>query len=390
MRHLRAQRERNDRREEEIRALPDVEMPNVPPLPQGSVWNAFTEENCFQLCTNFLLTEVTDLWQRLLPHSEKAGHRGPRPKSSWADCLLTYLAWAASGLDFGKLAKDLNMKEGRCQKNVERVRPVLRRMLEEYWLEPRQRPQPLVDSTFPQIALLLDNTSTQCFRPKAPFAEAKIYWDGKNSIYGLKNEVAVQAHPPHYALFISQHTVGSTHDYTFLKSNYTTYLEYLIKRPDEQHLLPLDTNYGEWAVLMDKGYQGPPEDTPGLRRITPTKGQNLTLQQRVINKELHKLRTPIEQFFGRLQQLWPILRNCYRWDHRHFDDDFTICVLLTNEHIRRLELSELDFSFKHKLALARHLFVEEKQRKRKEQVKRYLEKKKLRIEGQEPVLVTHE
>ena len=88
-----------------------------------------------------------------------------------------------------------------------------------------------------------------------------------------------------------------------------------------------------WAMLFDRGYVGPAEDTPGLRKMTPKKG-TLTLAETQQNAELGRLRVPVEQFFGRMQQLWRITRVIYRWGQEHFDLDIGNCILLTNECLR--------------------------------------------------------
>lgn len=68
--------------------------------------------------------------------------------------------------------------------------------------------------------MCVDTTSQEVYRPKGRFEEAKHYWDAKNHIYALKKQVAVMAHEPHYALFLSPGVVGSQHDYTTFKVNF--------------------------------------------------------------------------------------------------------------------------------------------------------------------------
>jgi hypothetical protein len=91
----------------------------------------------------------------------------------------------------------------------------------------------LVDSPFPHVGIIIDNHTTQCYHPKVSFDEAKIYYDGKNHIYGLKSEVVVSATPPYYCVFVSDHTSSSIHNFEIIKKRYHRYFEYLLKLPFE-------------------------------------------------------------------------------------------------------------------------------------------------------------
>ena len=163
--------------------------------------------------------------------------------------------------------------------------------------------------------------STQVFRPRAPFQEAKIYWDGKNQIYAIKKEVGVMATKPHFCLFIQKGVVRSKHDYENLKDTYRSYIPFLQKTIDEVFIIPGDERNKSWGILFDRAYIGREDDTPGLRRITPTKNAS-TLTEVTENQEKNKLRVPVEWFFGRLQKLWKVFREIYRWSHQNFDIDF--------------------------------------------------------------------
>src|ERR1700733_14903890 len=114
--------------------------------------------------------------------------------------------------------------------------------LRKRW-QSKPRPKPL-DSNYPYIALLIDSTSLEVYRPRGRFEEVKTYFDAKNCIYALKKEVAVSASPPHYALFVQKAEVGSMHDYAIFKSNYQYYLNYLMKTPEEKNLINSDAQLG--------------------------------------------------------------------------------------------------------------------------------------------------
>lgn len=346
--------------------------------PRGTIWEAMVSDEQCKMLTNMTRAMITSLYQSMAPHIAAVKRRGPPPASSWMDSLLCYLLWARSpGKDFDKLAAAVGIPAGRFADNVGRVRPVLHAALCSRWLSPPARPQALVGTNFPHIGVLLDCHTTEGFRPKAPFLEGKIYYDGKNKIYGLKSELGVDAHPPHYCKFTANHTPASVHDYEYHKHNYQLFLPHLLKTPGEHHALPNDVQQRFWAVCGDKGYVGPETDTPDERRITPKKGP-LTQEDRARNTEINRIRVPVEQFFGRMLSSWGLLHGVYRWDHVNFDFDFRICALLTNELIRHNQLAELDHDFYTKYLSTRRTEAEQRHRKRQEQLQRYANAKRAR------------
>jgi hypothetical protein len=229
---------------------------------------------------------------------------------------------------------------------------VLLATLRARWWAPRRRPSPVADSTWPHVALLVDTNTTETFRPRARFDEAKIYWDAHNHVYGIKKEVAVTATPPYYCMFTHKGVVGSMHDYDEHKRLAPSYHEYLLKTPEEAHLLRADAAERFWAIMADAAYIGPAADTAPIRRVTPLRGNMLAHDARV-NQEVARRRNPIEWVVGRLWRSWSILRNVYRWDHAHFDDDYDICCLLTNELVRTTQLEERDYDFFRKVVTQR-------------------------------------
>jgi hypothetical protein len=53
----------------------------------------------------------------------------------------------------------------------------------------------------------------------------------------------------------------------------------------------------------------------------------------------------VEQFLGRIARLWEVFSSTWTYDEEHFDTDFSIAYMLTNEHIRLFELDEGDRQF---------------------------------------------
>jgi len=155
-------------------------------------------------------------------------------------------------------------------------------------VEFKTKAQDIPTERYRHVALLGDSTSLEVYRP-GRFEEAKAYWDGKNGIYALKKEVCVMASPPHFAMFASKAFLGSTHDYSHHKSNYREYLPYLKKTAQEKRALTEDNQHDFWAMVLDKGYIGPPQDTPHLRRITPFKPAGTT-REKEVNQVANKIR----------------------------------------------------------------------------------------------------
>jgi hypothetical protein len=260
---------------------------------------------------------------------------------------------------------------------LKRTKPILNETLRSRWWADKKRPVPLTETHFPYIALCIDSTSVPVYRPKAPFGESKIYFDGKNEIYALKKEVAVMASPPHYALFSQPSFVGSIHDFEFFKKNYVEYLEYLLKTTNEKQSITTDTDV-RWGVVVDKGYTGPAESTPGLRKIA-LRRKPTTVAQDAENHELSTIRCPVERFFGRVKKLWTIAREVYRWDHESFDTDFDNCVLLTNEHITKNLPNDEDALFAKKHTQLHKEKLEKQKQKRKAEISGYKKKKKQKL-----------
>jgi len=371
-------------RDEQLRRIEDYAEPlnleEPVEAPAGDILHALRNTQQFLQVTSFAEDHLTALFQAMQPHIAQAKRRGPRPKSSYFDMLLCYLMWAKTGRNYLDLAKQLHLSENRLEDNIARIRPILLATLVDKWWSRRERPVPLAGTNWPHAALLIDTTTVQAFRPIGPFEEAKIYWDGAHKIYGLKVEVAVQAHAPHYCLFTTRHVPGSVHDYKVFKDNYQRYLEFLHKTPGEQHQLPQDQQHRLWAVIADKAYVGPAADTPDVRRIVPHKNPHIVAEQQW-NQAVGRIRVKVEHFFGRLYKSWGILENTYRWDHAKFNEDFDICCLLTNDLVQTVQLDESDYLHYHKFLQMRQQAEKEHAAKRQQSQQAYNQRKRMRGGG---------
>jgi len=350
----------------------------APPLAEDVRLKELEDSGMLELVTNFNVREIRDLIQRSLPFWNAHRSRGPSPKLSLGDHWVLLLACLKSAEDLALLAKNLDIKLSTALSSLDRMRGVALDTLKNEWWTDRLRPV-ILPHPFRFIALLIDSTSIQIQKPVGSFSESKKYFDNKNHIYAIKKEVAVMANAPHYALFSSPGTPGSSHDYRNLKKNFKSYLPYLLKTPEESSQLSEDSGSRSWAALLDNGYQGPATDTPDFRRITLDKHSHIPSEE-ARRQQLARLRVPVEQFFGRVWKLWKAARGPYKWDHAHFDADIDLCILLTNEHMRNHNLTNIDYEFRQAvLALTEHE-QESKIEKRKCSQKRYMKKKKGRID----------
>jgi hypothetical protein len=291
------------------------------------------------------------------------------------DSLLIILIWYKTGHTFGNIAATMpRMTEKKIQTTVDRMRPLLNQVLRDTWWTTRPRPMPFLGNRdFQHVALLVDSTSMEVYRPKGRFEEVKPMWDAKNHIYALKKEVAVTANPPHFALFSFPATIGSQHDFQYFKNHSAEYEEYLAKTLEERADLPDDVS-PNWAVCADSAYIG---QNP-VRRVTVPKrsAANQTNAQAI-----KEMRVPIEQFFGHLKSSWHLVKRVYRNDHGNFDLDFDNCVLLTNELLAYREvLSESDFLYYQNFNLQRKRKVMQKEEKEKIAKRRHATLKRRRIQ----------
>ena len=175
---------------------------------EGDIWDQLKENKQLESISNLEVPTLEEIHLNMLPFIASTHRTGPRAQSPPIDQMICYIGWLKMGAKLDITAKVLGMKTNRFKENIDRIRPIVNAALKASWWDTRIHPVPLSNTTFPHVGLIIDGHTTQTFRPKAPFEEAKIYYDGKNKIYGVKNEVGVTAAAPHYCLFITPHVVG--------------------------------------------------------------------------------------------------------------------------------------------------------------------------------------
>src|SRR3984885_11801476 len=85
--------------------------------------------------------------------------------------ILMDLIWYKVGFDFNQLSAFARIKKSTMMSTLERVHPIFLSTLRKRW-ESKSRPKPLA-SNYPYIALLVDSTSIEVYRPRGRFEEAK-------------------------------------------------------------------------------------------------------------------------------------------------------------------------------------------------------------------------
>src|SRR3978361_2098846 len=135
----------------------------------GDLYIQLDQDRQLELITNFSHDHLIDIYRCMQPFMLNAGTRGPKPKSSWMDQLICYLAWGKLAEQIDVLAKVLGIKPNRLEDNIVRIRSVLNAALKARWWDPRARPKIAADSPFPHVALLVDGHTSTVHRPKCPF-----------------------------------------------------------------------------------------------------------------------------------------------------------------------------------------------------------------------------
>lgn len=338
-----------------------------------------TEHDAWVEFTNFTQDQVESLWRPMNDAMLAERHRGPQAASTTMDQLIHYLSWKKNGLDYATNSKIFGLKgTSRFEDNLNRVRTHLLEVLVRKWWTNRRRPQFDDGNRFPMVGLIIDGHTSEISPPRMSYNDAKVYYDGKNYIYGLKNEVAVSPVPPHYCLFVSDHVPASVHDYELHKRTYVTYGEYLHCTPEEAAHVHNNPDQQFWPLMGDKGYTGPAADTHPLKRIVPFKGA-LLAEQVAYNADHKALRVVVEQFFGRCAKLFLTVSGKWKWDWSHFDVDYQLACLLANEHIQAHALLDEDRQLWLGLLRLRITRHEEKTQKKRRQVIRSRERTATRL-----------
>ena len=341
--------------------------------------------------TNFSSEEFDALWNQLRDHvlcNWNIG-RGRKSKFSPKDVLLMLLsvlkrgeAWDVMAMSFGisppsfekLIMVFLNVVSEFCYENfVEGV--------QEKWNMTRLSEKNRLFRNKPWALYATDVRFQQSNRPSGNHAESKAWFSGKHKLYGLKTEVSVL--PIGFAIDCTNMYKGSVSDKAIMQEGYEKHRYFTKKNPAEKALDDqgefLEHYPDQWAILVDKGYQGCLE---GLRVIHPKrkpKGGYLTKEEKKANVEISSDRITVENFFGRLCQLWGLMSKKYRWNLRSYDQFSRFAVSMTNFHISKHPLRKEDSHFHARVKARMKEIAETSVKKRQMTQRAYREKRKRRM-----------
>ncbi len=179
-------------------------------------------------------------------------------------------------------------------------------------------------SNFSEALYAVDVTFQQSFRPSGSIEEGKLYFSGKQKLYGYKCEASVL--PNGLCVGVSNHCPGSISDFEIFQRRKEWHLSKTKKSEDKILMIDAgqhaDQHPHHWAILADKGYQGILEIARGIvPKKKPPRGA-LTLSEEGFNRSVASDRIIVENFFGRLCTLWIVVSNKWRWAEGIYDDFF--------------------------------------------------------------------
>lgn len=289
--------------------------------------------------TNFTETELRLIYSTIEDSFATHGRRGRKPKYWGFDAFFLLVSCFKHCKTWAEFAQRWKFKtESAAMRFIVRVIDVVHEPLTAHYIVPFSRVQQMnngwirPDSPFPEAVAVTDTKFQQCYRPKGRFNESRAYFSKKHGAFGLKFESTharngrCMSYSPHFA--------GAKHDFSIFRSRLEVHKKLLAKSREERTLpdnAPLqDTFPNMWPQLADKAYVGGAEI--GLRVLTPFKN-SLTQAQMAHDRLVGSGRVVVENFYGRMVQLWGIIAKKWRWDHQLYDRVVGICIALTNAHL---------------------------------------------------------
>jgi hypothetical protein len=112
--------------------------------------------------------------------------------------------------------------------------------------------------------------------------------------------------------------------------------------------------------------------------------------QKSINKQLSKDRVVCENYYGRLLNLFGLMRQRFTYEHDKYDKCFVFCAALTNYHLPQNPLTGNDGQYYRSFIKSRIEEANEREKKKTESRQKYLSKmnqrKKRRLDHTETLL----
>ncbi|ETV87366.1 hypothetical protein H257_00965 [Aphanomyces astaci] len=146
--------------------------------------------------------------------------------------------------------------------------------------------------------------------------------------------------------YMSDHCPGSVNDLTMFMDRLTVHRTSLAKMETEMAINDVgeqfDDHRGYWACLVDKGYVGIMHHTRGIYPKKKPTGGALDTDDLNRNKRVSSDRVVVENYFGRVCQLWKVSYATFTWGHDIFDGILRLTFALTNYHVTLMPLRAND------------------------------------------------
>ncbi|KUF99909.1 hypothetical protein AM587_10001449 [Phytophthora nicotianae] len=268
--------------------------------------------------TNFAPEEFDHVWAAVYPHLQGKWNVGRGKKCRYAarDVFFMTLSSLKHLGKWDTVARVFRIPPSTFQKMIRKFMDILSPILYEMYVEKANDQWTLgkivrsghAFKYFPYARYATDVTFQHANKPSGNMSEILRCYSGKHHLYGYKVEVSVL--PNGVAINCTEHTGGSTHDAEIFRRNAAFHSRALHKHSSDANVRDegkLQDKYPkEWAVLVDKGYQGMAREYRAIHPIKSGRLQPLSLEDASFNDELAHDRVIVENFFGRLKSLWGI------------------------------------------------------------------------------------
>ncbi len=363
---------RAETRDDELEELLGDEETDAPLF--NSIVNKPNGDDKMRVLTNFFPDEVLELFEIVKPSILASENRGKKAKYSGLDRFIITLSHLKHAQQFNKMGLDFGLDGSVANtmfhRTVDICQTPLRERLMKSFTMTELRTSNIQFGTVKDALLVVDVHFHKSNRPEGRFSDVKHYFSGKHYQYGLKVESA--HYPNGLAAFVSRHHPGSTHDFNIFKTNVKSYKRLLTKSVSDQLLEdngPLSNRFAsQWAILGDSAYTGAEKE--GVRGLYIKKKKYRQNRDAVMYEQWSRDRVLVENFYGRVMNLWGMMRKTYTYEHKHYDAMVAVVFCLTNYDIMKKPLRAEDGVFFREFV--KQFVCEGKERKERREQQREL------------------
>ncbi|OWZ03843.1 hypothetical protein PHMEG_00024360 [Phytophthora megakarya] len=291
-------------------------------------------EGVLKMC-DFAPREFEKLWDVVEDHvlSNWNVGRGKKSTNSPKDVLFMTLAALKHCGSWDTMSGMFEMDSSPFQKMVKKFLTMLEPYRYDTFVKVEEtrwtmRELMLTRSTFknfPCARYATDVTFQHSDRPTGNFNEAKKFYSGKHHLYGHKVEVSVL--PKGIATNCTAWSPAATSDYNMFLDNAEFHHSAMQKLEGEADLNdegPVQDRFkNDWAILVDKGYQGLQR---GFRTIQPKrKARGVPPLSADENRENDRI--------SHDRSLWGVFSHKWAWDRNTYNMYFRVCLAATKFHV---------------------------------------------------------